>query len=65
MILFRWNSAKTQKVFCLSEVLSLDPRPSYQDDENRIYGLSFADFQVKFRVENQKIYVIEITGDKN
>lgn len=49
----------------LYEILSLDPRPSYQDDENRIYGLSFYEFQVKFRVENQKIYVIEITGDKN
>ena len=49
----------------LSEILSLDPRPSYQDDENRIYGLSFDDFQVKFRYENQKIYVTEIIGDKS
>ncbi len=54
-----------EQINALSEVLSLDPRPSYQDDENRIYGLSFFDFQVKFRYQNQKIYVIEITGDKN
>ena len=49
----------------LYEILSLDPRPSYQDDESRIYGLSFENFQVKFRFENQKIYVTEITEDKN
>lgn len=54
-----------EQIEMLSEILSLDPRPSYQDDENRVYGLSFSDFQVKFRYENQKIYVIEITGDKN
>ncbi len=54
-----------EQINTLSEVLSLDPRPSYQDDESRIYGLSFDDFQVKFRYENQKIYVVEITGDKN
>ncbi len=59
------NTLTNEQIKALSEVLSLDPRPSYQDDENRIYGLSFDDFQVKFRYENQRIYVIEITGDKN
>lgn len=59
------NTLTNEQIKALSEVLSLDPRPSYQDDENRVYGLSFEDFQVKFRYENQRIYVIEITGDKN
>ncbi len=59
------NALTDEQIKALSEVLSLDPRPSYQDDENRIYGLSFSDFQVKFRYENKKIYVTEITGDKN
>ena len=54
-----------EQINALSEVLSLDPRPSYQDDESRIYGLSFDSYQVKFRYEGQKIYVVEITGDKN
>ena len=31
-------------------VLADDPRPSYQNDENRIYGVSYAGFNVKFRV---------------
>lgn len=34
----------------LLEVLSLDPRPSYQDDPERIYGLSFAGKNARFTV---------------
>ena len=34
----------------LTEVLSLDPRPSYHDDSSREYGLSFAGMNVKFKV---------------
>ncbi len=33
---------------CLAE----DPRPSYQDDPERIYSMQFAGFDVHFRVEN-------------
>ncbi|ANF82089.1 tRNA-Thr(GGU) m(6)t(6)A37 methyltransferase TsaA [Acinetobacter sp. NCu2D-2] len=32
----------------LEQVLSLDPRPAYQDDEDRVYGMKFADVDVKF-----------------
>lgn len=35
----------------LLETLALDPRPSYHDDPERIYGFRFAGFEVKFRVE--------------
>lgn len=59
------NSLSDEQLEMLYEVLSLDPRPAYQDDESRVYGLSFGDFQVKFRFENQKIYVVEIEDDKN
>lgn len=41
----------------LSEVLSQDPRPGYQDDPERIYGLVFKDFNVKFSVSNGKLTV--------
>ena len=44
----------------LLQCLADDPRPSYQDDPDRIYGMSFADFQIKFRVENVTLTVIEI-----
>ena len=34
----------------LREVLSLDPRPSYHDDPQREYGMSFSGYNVRFRV---------------
>ena len=44
----------------LLEVLSQDPRPSYQDDPNRIYGMFFADFNIKFKVSDNVLSVISI-----
>ena len=43
-------------------ILADDPRPSYQNDSDRIYGMDFAGFSVKFRVENDvgNLRVIEI-----
>ena len=43
------------------DVLSHDPRPSYQADSDRIYGLSFAGFDIRFTVENSVLYVKEVT----
>ena len=48
----------------LTELLSLDPRPSYQNDEDRIYGLAFEDMQVKFKCVDSTITVTEILRDK-
>ncbi len=44
----------------LTEILSLNPRPTYQDDKERIYGMSYKDLSVKFRCEDNNIYVIDI-----
>lgn len=38
-------------------VLAGDPRPSYQDDEKRVYGFVFAGFEIKFTVSNGKLIV--------
>lgn len=43
-------------------VLQGDPRPSYQDDPERIYGFQFADFEVAFRVEKKILTVVKIEG---
>ena len=42
------------------ELLSHDPRPSYQAQSDRIYGLSFAGFDIRFSVENDVLYVKEV-----
>lgn len=44
----------------LTEVLSLDPRPSYHDDPERVYGLSFAGLNVRFKVAEGILTVVEI-----
>lgn len=42
-------------------VLSHDPRPSYQRDSDRVYGLDFAGFNVRFTVNNKVLCVISIS----
>jgi tRNA-Thr(GGU) m(6)t(6)A37 methyltransferase TsaA len=48
----------------LREVLALDPRPSYHNDPEREYGMSFAGYNVKFRVKEGEagpvLYIMEI-----
>lgn len=49
-----------EKQKALIEVLKQDPRPSYHSDTNRQYGVSFAGFDVRFKVEKQVLEVVEI-----
>ena len=41
-------------------VLANDPRPHYQSDPERIYGLAFAGYELRFRVEGETLTVIDI-----
>ena len=34
----------------LLETLAQDPRPQYQDDSDRVYGMAFAGYNITFRV---------------
>ncbi|EGN58151.1 tRNA (N6-threonylcarbamoyladenosine(37)-N6)-methyltransferase TrmO [Hallella multisaccharivorax DSM 17128] len=43
----------------LRKVLELDPRPHYQHDADRIYGMSFNGHNIHFRVENDTLTVLE------
>ena len=42
------------------EMLSLDPRPSYHNDPNREYGLSFAGYNIRFIVCEGILNVVDI-----
>ena len=42
------------------QVLSHDPRPSYQRKPDRIYGLTFAGFDLRFRVQDDILTVVEV-----
>ena len=39
-------------------VLENDPRPRYQDDPERVYGLSFGGWNVRFRVAGEELTVL-------
>lgn len=41
-------------------VLSHDPRPSYQHSPQRVYGMAFGDFDVRFRVEGSTLHVVDV-----
>ncbi len=44
----------------LLDILSHDPRPSYQDDPDREYGLAYGGFDVRFRVSDGTLHVFQI-----
>ncbi len=44
----------------LRAVLKQDPRPQYQNDPERIYGLEFAGFDVRFKICNNLLTVVEV-----
>ena len=41
-------------------VLSHDPRPSYQRKPDRIYGLTFAGYDIRFKVAEDMLTVVEV-----
>ena len=42
------------------EVLKNDPRPSYQKDSSRVYGIEIAGYEIKFSVESGRLFVISV-----
>ena len=43
----------------LTGILALDPRPAYHNDPGRVYGMSFGDKDVHFRMEDDILTVID------
>ena len=41
-------------------ILSHDPRPSYQDNADRIYGLSFAGYNIQFTIQDNTLSVCNV-----
>lgn len=46
-----------EKRAALLGVLAQDPRPSYQHDPQRVYGMAFAGLEVRFTVEGNILTV--------
>lgn len=52
------NNIPPDKQKTLLKLLSNDPRPSYQNDPDRVYGFFFSDFEIKFKVCGQTLTVV-------
>jgi tRNA-Thr(GGU) m(6)t(6)A37 methyltransferase TsaA len=49
-----------EKREALLAVLANNPRPSYQNDPERVYGLEFAGFDVRFVVDGNRLTVVDL-----
>lgn len=49
-----------EKQQALLEVLSLDPRPAYIEDCEKVYGFFFAGLNIRFYVQNQTLTVVSV-----
>jgi tRNA-Thr(GGU) m(6)t(6)A37 methyltransferase TsaA len=46
----------------LMAVLAHDPRPQYQDDPERVYGMAFADMEIKFKVNGMHLIILNLNS---
>ena len=44
----------------LVSLLARDPRPQYHNDPERVYGMEYGDYEVKFRVDGETLYVVSV-----
>lgn len=57
----KWlNLIPKERQEAIESILAHDPRPSYQKDPNRIYGLEFSGFDIRFTVEDSVLTVCSV-----
>lgn len=47
-------------VTCVTKIIEQDPRPSYIEDEQRVYGVSYAGYNIKFKVVRTIATILEV-----
>ena len=45
----------------IEDILSMDPRPSYHTDPERVYGMSYSNYNIKFKVNEKTLAICEFT----
>ena len=53
-----------QRISEIRDLLREDPRPSYRDDEEREYGMSYAGLEISFKATGSTIEVVKIDKTK-
>lgn len=63
----QWKNVVPQdKLEALIGVLKQDPRPAYQKDPSRVYGLSFAGMEIRFKVNARllEVCMVQTAGER-
>ena len=47
------------EIASLRKILSLDPRPHYQEDPERIYGMPYGGYDIRFKVDGKVLTVVD------
>lgn len=55
--------AECMRTIC--DILAQDPRTAYMDDEERQWGLSYMDYNIKFSVRGGELRILEIAKVRN
>lgn len=58
-LLFAQNASAHLKNM-IEEILSFDPRPAYQDEQERIYGVHIDNYNVRFRIGDEGVEIIDV-----
>lgn len=57
----RWRDAVSEEEYrTLCQILRQDPRPSYQNAPERVYGMSYADMEIQFTVDQNLLHICRI-----
>ena len=48
-----------EQLLSLKKILAIDPRPHYQDDPDRVYGMPFAEYDIRFKVDGLLLSVVD------
>ena len=51
---------KPESLEALTRVLALDPRPQYQDNPEKVYGMPFEGYDIRFTVADGTLTVVDI-----
>lgn len=63
--LFAAQSIPSDVKAMMEEILSFDPRPAYQDEPNRIYGVLIGDYNVRFCIDSAGVEIVGIEPASN
>lgn len=59
-LLLSQHKVEQQLLTHLEQILALNPKPAYQQDQNKVYGLRYANLNVKFQISNDNVNILSL-----